>query len=136
MSLTQRRVGLVGSREFTNYEQFRREAGKHLKKGNLIVSGGAKSDTPGMSWDSKAKASADGFAQRYARENGFMILIIYPDYAQFGRPSTFIRNKVIAENSDIILAFYQKGRFKVGGTANTAEWARKLGVELIEYEEE
>jgi predicted Rossmann fold nucleotide-binding protein DprA/Smf involved in DNA uptake len=74
-------------------------------------------------------------AQRYAKEKGKQILIIYPSYAQFGRPATFIRNKIIVENADIVLAFYQKGRFQQGGTANTAEWARKLGVTLHEFEE-
>jgi predicted Rossmann fold nucleotide-binding protein DprA/Smf involved in DNA uptake len=134
--LTSKRIGLVGSREFSNYAQFKREVDKIIQADDSITSGGAKSNTPGMSWDSKAKASADGFAQRYAKENGFNILIIYPKYAQFGKPATFIRNKIIVENSDVILAFYQKGRFQEGGTANTAKWARDLGVELHEFEEE
>lgn len=128
--------GLVGSREFANYLQFRRECDNLIQRGDLIVSGGAKSSTPGMSWDSKAKASADGFAQRYAKEKGLRILIVYPDFAQFGKPATFIRNKDIAEESDVVLCFYRKGHFQEGGTANTAKWARDLGKELLEFEEE
>lgn len=136
MSLTSKNIAVVGSREFKNYEQLKREVDKIIHEDDTLVSGGAKSDTPGMSWDSKAKASADGFAQRYAKEKGYNILIIYPKYARFGKPATFIRNKVIVQNSDVVLAFYQKGRFQQGGTANTAEHARNLGVPLYEFEEE
>lgn len=132
----QRGIALVGSRKFKNYEQFKREVGKVIRKGDLIVSGGATDKTPGMSWDSKAKASADSFAQRYAKEFGYRILIIYPDYAQYGKPATFIRNREIVEESKVVLAFYQKGHFQEGGTANAAKWARDLDKELYEFEEE
>lgn len=134
-----RGIALVGSREFANYEQFKKETDKLIQKGDWIISGGAKSDTPGMGWDSKAKASADGFAQRYAKENAYRILIIYPNWhpnGYFDRGAGFARNREIVEESDIVLAFYRKGHFQEGGTANTAEWARKLNRPLYEFEED
>lgn len=123
--LTFKRVAVVGSRKFTNYEQLSRELRSRLEPEDWIVSGGA--------------LGADSMAQRYAKEHGGTILIFYPDWRPKGvyNPGAgFLRNKAIVENSDIILAFYEKGRFQQGGTFNTATWARKLGKELVEFEQE
>ena len=122
MSLTLKRIGIVGSREFKNWEQLKSEIDKIIKSDDELVSGGA--------------VGADSMAQRYAKEYGYNFHIYYPKYRKFGKPATFIRNKEIVENADIILAFYQKGRFQEGGTANTAKWARELGRPLFEFEED
>lgn len=116
-----RRIAIVGSREFKNWEQLKSTIDTFIHKDDEIVSGGA--------------LGADSMAQRYAKAYGYDIKIFYPKYAQFGKPATFIRNKTIVENADIVLAFYRKGFFQQGGTANTAKWARDLNVELHEYEE-
>ena len=115
------RIAVVGSRDFRNYKQVCEALDSILYRGDSLVSGGA--------------VGVDSMAQRYAKERGFSILIFYPDYAHYGRGATFVRNKEIVENSDRILAFYARGRFQQGGTANTAEWARKLGKDLTEFEE-
>lgn len=119
MKLT-RYVGVVGSREFDDYALLDRTLQQHCREGDILVSGGAK--------------GADSMAQRWAKENGFSILIHYPDYQRFGKGATFARNKTIAEDSDIIFAFYSRGRFKLGGTRNTIEWAQKLNKGYQEYE--
>jgi predicted Rossmann fold nucleotide-binding protein DprA/Smf involved in DNA uptake len=116
-----RKIGVVGSRVFGNYEQLCDTLDKIIKRGDTIVSGGA--------------IGVDSMAQRYAKDHGFTIIIFYPDYNHYGKGATFARNKVIAEQSDRVLAFYAKGRFQQGGTANTIEWARKLGIPYDEYEE-
>jgi predicted Rossmann fold nucleotide-binding protein DprA/Smf involved in DNA uptake len=117
-----RRVAVVGSRQFKNWGQLKFVLDKILEQDDELVSGGA--------------LGVDSMAQRYAKEFGYDIKIFYPKYARYGKPATFMRNKTIVENSDLVLAFYQGGRFQKGGTANTAEWANKLGVPLLEYEEE
>jgi len=134
-----RGIALVGSREFRNYAQFKTEVDKFIRKGDIIVSGGANDKTPGMGWDSRAKSSADAFAQRYAKENAYNLLIIYPQWypnGNYDRGAGYKRNEQIVEKSDLVLVFYAKGRFQIGGSANTAEWARKLGRPLHEFEEE
>lgn len=78
----------------------------------------------------------DSMAQRWAKENGKVIQIWYPNYKRYARGATFQRNEKIAENADLVLAFYRKGHFQEGGTANTATWARKLNRDLLEFEEE
>lgn len=115
-------IGVVGSRTFLNYTQMCREIDKVIKEDDEIVSGGA--------------IGADSMAQRYAKEFGYDLQIKYPKYARNGPGAAFIRNKVIVEASDIVLAFYAKGRFQQGGTANSAKWARELNTELIEFEDE
>ena len=115
------RFGVVGSRTFRNYKQLCDYLDSVVRRGDSIVSGGA--------------VGVDGMAQRYAKEHGLRILIIYPDYAHYGRGATFVRNKEIVEESDEIIAFYARGRFQEGGTKNTAEWASKLGKPLVEIEE-
>lgn len=115
-----RRIGIVGSREFKNYAQLKAVIDGIIKPEDEIVSGGA--------------IGADSMAQRYAKEGGYAIHIYYPRW-EHGRSAGFQRNKRIVENSDIVFAFYRKGYFGRGGTANTADWCRKLNIELMEFEE-
>jgi predicted Rossmann fold nucleotide-binding protein DprA/Smf involved in DNA uptake len=117
-----RRFGVVGSREFSNYKQLSSVLDKICERGDTIVSGGA--------------IGADSLAQRYTKERGLRILIIYPDHVHDGRGANFRRNQIIVENADRLYAFYAKGRFQQGGTANTVEWARKLDIPVVELEEE
>lgn len=123
--LTYKRIAVVGSRKFTDYSQLVRELEKHFESGDWLVSGGA--------------LGADSMAQRFAKERGETILIIYPNWRPnnvYDAGAGFKRNKKIVENADLVLAFYEKGRFQKGGTANTAVWARNLGKELLEFEQE
>lgn len=120
--LTYKRVAVVGSREFRNYAQVERVLREVLGPDDYIISGGA--------------VGVDSMAQRYAKECGHVIVIHYPNYGVYGRGATFVRNKDIVLDADSVYAFYVKGRMGKGGTANTAEWARKLNRELHEYEEE
>lgn len=116
-----KRIAVVGSRKFKNYAQIERELSDIVKYDDELVSGGA--------------IGVDSMAQRYAKEHGYAIHIYYPRWEN-GHSAGFIRNKRIVENSDIVVAFYQTGRFQQGGTANTAYWARKLEKTLYEFEED
>jgi predicted Rossmann fold nucleotide-binding protein DprA/Smf involved in DNA uptake len=118
---TIRRVAVVGSRKFTNYAQVCKVLDETLERDDTIVSGGA--------------LGVDSMAQRYSKEKGFNLMIFYPRYS-LGPGAAFIRNRTIVDNSDLVLAFYSKDAYQSGGTANTAMYARKLGVELKEFEEE
>ena len=127
--LTYRRIAIVGSREFKNYSQLQRIANDFVGPDDWVISGGA--------------LGADSMAQRFVKERGNTILIIYPRWRNtvngneiYDAGAGFKRNKRIVEESDVVLAFYRKGHFQEGGTANTAAWARQLNVELHEYEEE
>lgn len=132
-----RRVAIVGSREYSKPAQLNEIVDSHIKKDDIIVSGGAVSEhkCPYCKQPVPYK-SADHLAAIYAKKKGYDLMVYHPKYQEFGKPATFIRNKVIVENSDIVLAFYRKGHFQEGGTANTAKWARELQRPLFEYEED
>ena len=115
------RIAVVGSRQFKNYGQLCNYLDSIFKWGDSLVSGGA--------------IGVDSMAQRFAKERGLTIRIIYPDYAHFGRGGAFVRNKEIVEQSDRVVAFYASGNFQQGGTANTVAWAIKLGKPVEEFEE-
>jgi hypothetical protein len=117
-----RRLAIVGNRDFTNYRQLGTYLDEICERGDTLVSGGA--------------VGADSLAQRYARERGLSILIIYPDYTHEGRGATFARNKRIVESADRVFAFYAAGRYQQGGTRNTIEWAIKLNIPYVEIEGE
>lgn len=121
--LTYKKIAVVGSREFKNWEQLEYHVTGFIDSDDdELVSGGA--------------LGADSMAQRFCKEHGFDLAIKYPKYRLHGKPATFIRNERIVQASDLVVAFYKKDRFQIGGTANTAEWARKLGKPLYEFEEE
>lgn len=128
--LTYKRIAVVGSRKFDNYNQIAAVLDERLEEGDWIVSGGA--------------LGADTLAYLYAKKNGYPILVFHPRWhipqedgsVFYDAGAGFKRNRLIVEHADIVFAFYQKGRFGQGGTANTAMWARKLGKELVEYEQE
>ena len=118
---TIRRVAVVGSRKFTNYTQVCNVLDETLERDDVLISGGA--------------LGVDSMVQRYAKDKGFNLHIYYPRY-DTGPGATFVRNRHMVENSDLVLAFYAKGSFQSGGTANTILHARRLGVEFKEIEEE
>lgn len=124
MALTRRNIAVIGSREFRNYAQLARVVeGYIISPNDEVISGGA--------------TGADSMAQRWAKENGHDISIKYPKIKVDGYPAAnFVRNKRIVAASDIVLAFYSKDRFQIGGTANSIEWAEKLGIEYVEFREE
>lgn len=118
-------VAVVGSREFKNYAQLSETVNDILGYDDEEVSGGA--------------GGADSLAQRFAKEYGRTITIVYPKWEEHGiydKGAGFKRNKIIVEKSKLVLAFYAKDRFQQGGTANTAEWAKRLDVPLLEFKEE
>ena len=105
------KIAVVGSRTFTNYELIKKTLDTYKKKEDIfIISGGAR--------------GADSLAQRYAKENGLSILIIYPNYRKFGKKAPLIRNREIVENCDLVIAFPDKNS---RGTWHTIQVARKMG---------
>lgn len=118
MSLVAKTVGVIGSREFKNWTLFNTILNSNIGPEDVLVSGGA--------------VGADSLAQRWAKENGHSIIIHYPNYKAFGKGATFARNKLIARDCEILIAFYTRDRFQQGGTRHTVEEAYKLDKWVIE----
>lgn len=84
------KIAVVGSRRFNNYDLLKQVLDKH-GKASLIISGGAK--------------GADTLGQRYAKENGLIMHIRYPDYRRYGRKAPLVRNVLIALDCEEMIAF-------------------------------
>ena len=106
------KVGIVGSREFKNYELFSDIMKQYLSDISWVVSGGA----PG----------ADSLAEKWAKENKKMLTIYPADWLNLGKRAGYVRNTDIVKNSDMIIAFWD-GNSK--GTKHTIGLAQKMGKE-------
>ena len=83
----------------------------HLKYiPDTIVSGGAR--------------GADTYAKEFAIKHNLKLIEFLPDYEKYGRKAPLVRNKLIVENCDCLIAF---GDGKSRGTKYTLEYATKLG---------
>lgn len=109
------KIGVVGGRNFDNYEYFKDcMSTLNIDSNVVLVSGGAK--------------GADSMAEYYAKEKGIQCIVFKPDYKKYGRAAPMIRNGDIVENSDIIVAFWDGVS---GGTKNSIERARKQNKQVI-----
>ena len=105
------KLAVVGSRTFNDYELMKRELNK--LSFTSMVSGGA--------------VGADSYAERYAKEFGIPIEIIRPDWKKYGRSAGMVRNKLIVDNADLLISFWD-GKSK--GTKHSIDYATARGKEV------
>ena len=77
---------------------------------DAIVSGGAK--------------GADTFAREFAIKKGIRLIEHLPDYNKYGRAAPLVRNKLIIDDCDKVLAFWDG---KSRGTKQTLDYAESKG---------
>ena len=124
------RVALIGSRRYENKKKIKDFVFKLKQQyGNdtIIVSGGCKQ-------------GADKYAKKYTLELGLQyeeyppfhevhnLYCVLPESRynkDFSMRNFFVRNKIIANVSDFIVAFIPNG-VEAKGTINTLEYAKKL----------
>lgn len=106
------KLGVVGSRHFTDYDLLSRVLEQYTDI-EEIISGGAK--------------GADLLARRYADEHGIPMKEYLPDWDKYGRAAGPIRNKLIVERADLIVAFLADGS---RGTRSTINIAKKTGKDV------
>jgi len=81
------KVAIIGSRNL------KVKINKYLPKDiSLVVSGGAR--------------GIDTLAEEYADKNCIPKLIFLPDYKRYGKIAPLVRNKLIVNNSDMVIAFW------------------------------
>jgi hypothetical protein len=111
---TGKKIAVFGSRSFQDKDRLFKILDKNKERIKLIVSGGA--------------VGADSFANEWAKERGFPILIIYPQWHDangvFVKGAGFQRNRDIVEQSDVGLAFWDGSS---SGTKNSIDIFKQLG---------
>lgn len=112
------RVIIAGTRTFDDYGMLCRSADywlseKRTKRRIVIVSGAAK--------------GADALGEQYARERGYKLQRYPADWEKYGRAAGPIRNEVMAQNADALIAYWD-GRSP--GTWNMIELARNYGLKV------
>ena len=75
---------------------------------DTIVSGGA--------------VGADTYAREFARKKGLKLIEFFPNYEKYGRGAPLERNKLIVEECDCLLAFWDG---KSRGTKFTLDYAKE-----------
>ena len=106
------KIAIIGSRE-TGKINFEQELEKRslIFRNDTIISGGAR--------------GIDTLAAMYARKHGMKLIEFRPDYATYGRGATFVRNRLIVDVANVVIAFWN-GTSK--GTKYTIDYAKKKHV--------
>lgn len=100
------KLAIIGSRNCPPID-----IASHLKYiPDTIVSGGAR--------------GADTYAKEFAIKHNLKLIEFLPDYKKYGRKAPLVRNKLIVENCDCLIAFWDG---KSRGTKYTLDYATKLG---------
>ena len=107
------KLAVIGSKEFSDYEKLKSTLDK-INNISQIISGGA----PGT----------DTLAKKYAQENNIAFLEFPPDFSKYKKDAKHVRDKLIVENCDNIIAFYDG---KCEGTKYTLDYGRKLRKPII-----
>lgn len=98
---------IIGGRDFDNYT-YVKEVMSRYDDVTGIVSGGAK--------------GADSLGAKYAFDNDLKLITHLPDWDKYGRGAGFVRNKLIIDDADFVVAFWD-GKSK--GTKNSIDLAKK-----------
>lgn len=105
-----RRLAVVGSRSFCDYEMLSKVLDSKRNNIRVIVSGGAR--------------GADALVARYARQHNIALLELHPDWKTHGRSAGLLRNTDIVAECDEMLAFWD-GESR--GTKDSIDKAKRAG---------
>ncbi len=114
-------IAVIGSRSFNN---------KLLME--LVLDRIVSDNGPQVTIISGGASGADSMAAKYARAHLLGLTEHRPLYSVYGKGAPFVRNRLIVDDSDLVVAFWDG---KSRGTMYTVEYARKQRkpVHLEEY---
>jgi hypothetical protein len=113
------KLAIVGSRSFNDVKLLHEILDKHKDAITLVISGGA--------------VGADLLGEEWAKKHNIPVKIFYPDWKKHGKSAGMIRNKLIIEECDRCIAFWDG---KSNGTKNSISICKKLNkpFKIINYE--
>lgn len=101
------KVAIIGSRSIVSAD-----ISKYIPRdADLIISGGA--------------VGIDTLAEKYADERGIKKLILYPDYELYGKNAPLIRDRLIVDHADVVVAIWDGTS---SGTEYTVSYAKRRGI--------
>ncbi len=109
------KIVVSGSRNYNNFD----EAKEYI---DLCINNIGKDTVPVFL--SGGCRGADKLGERYAEENGFEIEQHPADWSKHGKSAGPIRNKIMAQEADLIICFWDG---ESTGTKSMIECARKAG---------
>lgn len=109
-----KKIVIAGCRNFSNYKIAKEYIDFCIRdikeKYELVfISGGCK--------------GADSLGERYAHENGYTLEIYPANWEKYGRSAGPKRNKLMAENCDYVICFWDE---KSPGTKSMLKYAKEL----------
>jgi len=104
------KTAVIGTRTFENYQELCETLDNLSNKPTEIISGGA--------------TGADALAERYAKDKNLPLTIHLANWKEYGKAAGPIRNQIIIENCDQLVAFWD-GQSK--GTSHTIKTAKAKG---------
>ena len=99
------KLAIIGSRGITSLDLT-----PYMRHCTEVVSGGAR--------------GVDSVAARYAREHGLKLTEFLPDYDRYGRGAPLVRNRLIVDYADLVIAFWDG---KSRGTKYVIDYCEKVG---------
>ncbi len=112
------KVIVAGGRDFKDYELLRTKLDQALRnrlnEEIVVVSGKAR--------------GADSLGERYAKERGYKISSHPADWDTYGKAAGYIRNKEMAEEADVLMAFWDG---KSRGTMHMINLAKEKGLKTL-----
>lgn len=117
------KIAIVGSREFKDKDFVEKMVAKKLSNGDCLISGGARGvDT----WAEEAISILETGLYKFKIEKK----IFKPDWNKYGKRAGFLRNELIINEADHVIAFWD-GKSK--GTKHSIDLAIKANKPLDIY---
>lgn len=108
-------IAVIGSRTLIDY---------NIVEETLLASVNPMEDTI----ISGGATGADDLAAHFANEYHIKKIVYKPDYKQYGAAAPFIRNQLIIDDADYVIAFWDG---KSTGTFDTIKKAQKKGIQVL-----
>lgn len=107
---------IAGGRDYADYNTLERVAGKIIRPGDTVVSGGAR--------------GADALGERFAERHSLALEVYPAEWERYGKAAGYRRNHRMSLEADGLLAFWD-GYSK--GTKDMIQQAHKARLEIHIY---
>lgn len=108
-----KKVIIAGSRNFNDYDMLKAFCDSIITEPCIVVSGNAQ--------------GADRLGEKYAQEKHYDVAMFLPQWSRHGKAAGPIRNELMADYADVLIAFWDG---KSRGTVHMINAAKSKGLEV------